>query len=152
MALRSLFLAAVLAVSAGPASAASQVVDLSSGGASFTFTAPILDGGDDVISFSNLATGTYNFIFSLEAQLIPDLTATLNGQAATITPAGNIRFAGLEGTSDAPFSLTLTGTPGVGARDTGSLQVQLVPEPATCALLLVGLGGIGFAARRRNTR
>jgi hypothetical protein len=30
------------------------------------------------------------------------------------------------------------------------MQAALVPEPATCMLMLLGLGGIGIAARRRR--
>lgn len=32
-----------------------------------------------------------------------------------------------------------------------ALRVTAVPEPGTCALLLAGLGGLGFAARRQRT-
>ena len=150
MAIRTLVLAAAIALVCGPAFAADQSVDLSSGGASFTFTPTILDGGDDVITFINLPAGTYDFVFSMDAQFIPDLAATLNGIAATILSSGNIRFAGLEGTSVAPFVLTLTGTPGASARYTGDLTVRLIPEPASYALLLAGLSGIALMSQRRK--
>jgi hypothetical protein len=49
-------------------------------------------------------------------------------------------------------TITLTGTadPYNDAEYYGSLTVSAVPEPETYALLLAGLGALGFLARRRN--
>ena len=145
--LGSMLVVAVLSLGA-PAVAADQNVDLSSGEASWIGTSIVFDGGDDVITFINLPAGTYDFVFSLEAQFISGVTATLNGQAATTAPIGNITFAGLESTGTSPFVLTLTGIAASNARYTGSLQTFLVPEPTAALLMLLGLGGIGVAARR----
>ena len=147
--LGSMWVAAAL-LSGAPAFAANQSIDLSSGAASFIGTAPLLDGGDDVISFINLPAGTYDFVLSIEAQYILGLTASLNGQAATVTSIGNLVFAGLESTGTAPFALTLTGTVSANSLYTGSFQAFMVPEPATALMLLVGLGGIGLVGRRRT--
>ena len=149
--LGSMWVAATL-WAAVPAAAANQMVDLSSGGASWIGTAIVFDGGDDVITFVNLPAGTYDFVFSLETHFITALTADLNGQAATITPLGNITFASLESTGNSPFVLTLTGTAAPGGRYTGSLSTTLVPEPSTCLLLLSGLGAIGWGVRGRQAR
>lgn len=143
-------LAAAALLSGAPAAAADQSVDLSTGAASWIGTSIVFDGGDDVISFTNLPAGTYDFVFSLEGQFITGLTATLNGQAAATTSLGNLVFAGLESTGTAPFVLTLAGTAAANARYTGSLQTSLVPEPTTALMLLFGLGGVGLMGRRRT--
>jgi PEP-CTERM motif len=133
-----------------PAGAADQSVDLTSGAASWIGTSIVFEGGDDVITFTGLAAGTYDFVFSMEGQFITSLTATLNGQAAQTTSIGNLVFAGLESTGDAPFVLTLTGTAASNARYTGSLQTTLVPEPTSLILMLGGLGGIAAVGRRHK--
>ncbi len=149
--LNKLMLATALAVGLAPAMAADQtMIDLSSGGAYFEGSSPVLDGGDDVLSFVNLAAGTYDFLLSVSSQRITGLTATLNGQAATITTLGNFSFANLESVGNSPFVLTLTGTAGARAKYSGELTVSAVPEPETYALLLAGLGMVGFMARRRT--
>jgi hypothetical protein len=134
-----------------PSFAADQSVDLSSGRASFLSTDPVLDGGDDVITFTNLASGTYNFVFSLSSQYIAELDATLNGLPATTSSLGVITYAGLQSVGDAPFVLTLTGTPQSAffSLYSGELTVQLVPEAGTLLMLFAGLAGIGVAGRRR---
>ena len=67
---RTLIVAAICVAPILPAYAADQSIDLSSGVASFTATAPILAGGDDLITFTGLAPGLYDFVFSLSSQHI----------------------------------------------------------------------------------
>ena len=67
--------AAALATGLAPAMAADQLVDLSSGYAAFGSTAPLLPGGDDVLSFINLAPGLYDVTVSVNSQYIGDLGA-----------------------------------------------------------------------------
>lgn len=123
MKLRSLFLALVLAARAAQAGAADQAIDLSSGNASFIGTAPLLSGGNDVISFVNLAAGSYYVLFTLSAQQVGGLTATINGQPATILASTPVQFAVLAGTSTAPLQLTLAGTAFQRAAYSGELAV-----------------------------
>lgn len=152
MKLKMLALAAALSLASTPAFATDLVVDLSSGTASFIGQSIILDGGDDQIEFTNLPAGTYDFLLSLSSQNISNLTATLNGQAATITELGLFSFASLASTGDSPFVLVLTGTPGARALYSGELAVTQIPEPGTLALLAAGVGGIagmGSSSRRK---
>lgn len=148
---KSLALAA-LAMATVPAFAADQSIDLSSGTATFASTSPVLAGGDDVLSFINLAAGTYDFLLDLTARNITGLTVTLNGQQAATTSLGRFTFAALESTGQAPFALTITGLAGARASYDGTLSVSAVPEPETYAMLLAGLGVVTMLARRRTPR
>lgn len=153
MKLKLLALAAALSLASTPALATNLVVDLSSGSASFIGQSIILDGGDDEISFVNLPDGIYDFLFSLSSQNISNLTATLNGQAATITPLGQFSFASLASTGNTPFTLVLTGVADARSLYSGELTTTLVPEPGTLALLAAGIGGIagmGSSVRRKT--
>ncbi len=143
-------LALAAALAAPAAFAGDQSIDLSSGSGSFIGTPTLLDGGNDVITFTNLAAGTYNFLLSVSSQNITGLTAELNGQWATITNLGKFSFANLDSTGNAPFVLTLSGIAGKKGLYSGELTVSAVPEPETYALMLAGLGAVGFMARRRR--
>lgn len=142
-------LLAALSLPTLPASAADQNVDLSSTMASFLGTAPLLDGGSDVITLTNLAAGTYDFLLSISSQNIPDLAAEVNGQPAEILATGVFRFASLDSTGDSPFVLTIFGTAGPRSLYSGEFQVTLVPEPGTLVLVLAGLGLVATKARAR---
>ena len=141
---------ALLALASLPALAADQTVDLSSGSASFIGTGPLLVGGDDVISFINLAAGTYDFSFTLSAQNVGGLGATVNSQPATVFTLGVLSFAGAQGTSASPFTVLISGVAGAKAAYSGELTVTAVPEPGAWALMLAGLASIGLVARRRG--
>jgi hypothetical protein len=155
MQIKSLVAAAVLAVGASAGFAADQTVSFDNGLAQFKSTdvaGPVLAGGDDVITFDNLTPGSYDFLLTLEGQYINLGSITLNGVEGSIYRNGRVLFADVEGSSGWPFTLTLTGSPKAGglAGYSGTLQVTAVPEPETYALLLAGLLGIGFVARRRS--
>ncbi len=143
--------AAVLALAAASSQAADQVIDLSSGYGSFIGTAPLLQGGDDVISFVNLAAGSYNFDFTMSSQYAAITSVTVNGQAATAGGFGNFKFFGLTSTDTSPFTVHIVGTATGRTLYSGELQATAVPEPGTYALLVAGLAAIGFVVRKRTT-
>jgi hypothetical protein len=152
MKFKSAVMGFALVAALAPAMAADQVIDLSSGLASFGSTAPLLAGGDDLITFSNLASGTYDFSVSITSQYISNLGASLNGQALAVSGAGKFRFAYLDGQSTTPLLLTVTGTTITSplASYAVTMSATPVPEPETYALMLAGLGAIAFMSRRRR--
>ncbi|XHS80128.1 FxDxF family PEP-CTERM protein [Burkholderiaceae bacterium UC74_6] len=126
----------------------------------FTFTgysgASIVDVWlDTSVSFGNEAT-----------QQIVFTSATLNGIALTIDPAETFnktvfRTAELvQQSTSGPLVLVVTGYAGllddvsrqISASYSGGINVAVspVPEPAPYAMLLAGLGAVGFIARRRT--
>jgi len=149
--------ATTLLVSAG-AYAGDQSVAFSGNVASFTsMSAPgsALDGGSDTITFTGLAAGVYDYVLSYSGQYALMTGALMNGAIpaiSTTSPSGSVFFGFIEATDASPFVLTLTGLP-VGGRQTiysGELSVTAVPEPETYAMMLAGLGALGFLARRRR--
>ena len=141
------------AASMVPAWAGDQTIDLSSGSASFGSTLPLLAGGDDKITFANLASGTYDFTVSFTGQFISDLAGSLNGQPLAVNGFSVFRFGFLQGQSATPLALTLTGstfTSPLASYSVTMSAVRAVPEPGTYALLLCGLGVVAFLARRHK--
>jgi hypothetical protein len=126
-------------------------------GALHTDSDPFTDTFDfDNVLGSVLASASLITIGFTPAQNIDFTSATLNGNPLSLTPTGVVESAftlaelGLTG----PLQLVVTGTTGAGggvfSSYSGTLNVTVIPEPGTYALMLAGLGGIGFMARRQN--
>ncbi len=154
MKLRQLFIAASLVAASTAAMSASQTIDLSSGSASFSSTAPVLAGGDDVLEFTGLTSGQkYSFEFVLVGFDITGLKGSLAGEKLTVlSPSPTVNFAFAEGMINGSnaFDLALKGNAGTKGRYFGDVTVTAVPEPASIAMMFAGLGVVGFLARRRK--
>jgi hypothetical protein len=128
-----------------------------SGSFSFTDPTPGLDGGVDLNAFSlNFAGNSYS-LASADAGAVPDAffsAGSLIGveyqstSSADASLRPHVQFtAGFTDLNQAFFSYDATGA---GVEGYGSYSLSAVPEPASCALLLVGLAAIGMVARRRR--
>lgn len=119
----------------------------------------------DTITFansSNVFASASIITISLGAgQNIDFTSATLNGVAMTLQSSGPVDIA-YTASPVGPISTNLilkvsgkTDADQVGlgknATYSGTLNVTPVPEPETYALMLAGLGAIGFLARRRRS-
>lgn len=83
------------------------------------------------------------------------LTADLNGNPLTLSPTGFIESGTLGAINlNGPLVLTVTGKSGAAggtfASYSGTMNVAIVPEPGTAAMMFAGLGGLGFMGRRRQ--
>ena len=108
---------------------------------------PLFSVNSSVISFGT--TASQNIDFS---------SASLNGVALTIDNSQNggqlsIAFTPGDFNLSSPLTLIVNGTAGTNATYSGTLNITsaaAVPEPETYAMLLAGLGLIGFTARRKQ--
>jgi len=116
----------------------------------FTLPAAIHDGGASVIS-NFLRGGIYNVTFT-NFSLYDTTTSTLIGGGSTSGNVSTFDFGSISAVSDV-FKLHVEGNVGnvlKPAGYSGNLSISPVPEPETYAMLLAGLGLIGFSARRRT--
>ena len=115
----------------------------------------------DTFDFNNvigsvLASASLVTIGFTPAENIDFTSATLNGTPLTLVSAGPVDsgYTASELSLTGPLQLVVTGTTGAGggifSSYSGTVNVTAIPEPGTWALMLTGLSGLGFMARRQN--
>lgn len=112
----------------------------------FNIVAP---GASAATSVTNIAFGGFGGITGFTGTLA---SVPLNSSAVPSPPLVVNVLAGFTGTLvPGAYSLVIGGNAGPGASYGGNVVLTPIPEPETYALMLAGLGVVGFmAARRRN--
>lgn len=157
--------AALLAVSTFAANAATLNEDSYFDDAAFVyeFGARSITAGDALGTFSFLLNGTdFGFTSLAGAYLVSgDISGTkyairevkINGATWNLgAGSSNVNLGSLTFPAVSSIQVTVFGDRlGSGSNFQGSLVMTPVPEPTTYALLLAGLGVVGFVASRRKS-
>ena len=80
-------------------------------------------------------------------------SVSLNGTPLTLSggPFGpELAFTAAQLLLNGPLTLTVVGTSGSNASYSGTFNLTVVPEPETFALMVAGLGVVGFVTRRKR--
>ena len=119
---------------------------LSAPGAALALTIDFGSGtGSDIVNESDLAV--LSFAGPLSSSVPSPLSGSASGAGLSVgfsvsNPAGSI----LSWNSSAGFGISDGATQVAGV----TIQVNVVPEPGTALLLMMGLAGISLASRRRD--
>lgn len=107
-------------------------------------TATLFGGGSLTYTFT--ATGTQSGIWSGNTGSFANLSPAIDGRGGIWridNPFGNVRVSGLSFTS-------INTEKCINGSDYTLIGISAVPEPETYAMMLVGLAGIGFVARKKK--
>jgi hypothetical protein len=120
----------------------------------FTFTLPAaVSSGFSLLNFP--VSGLFNTVLT-SATLFSNADGNLFNGDDSMVKTGTATSSGISFTNGASaagtYYLNVTGisTGPQGGLYNGAISVAAVPEPETYAMLLAGLGVMGFIARRRN--
>jgi hypothetical protein len=152
---------AALALAAAGSAAFAGPTELGNGVGSYSF-----DGTKDAAYFVTLAAGTYTFTADVGVAGAMELNDVWLSYGKDKNANGNNDLGLFTGTGGGGFGgtlvLTVDGSKPIyldvdtmlgklsGGTFAGTLTVSAVPEPASGALLLAGIGLLGFMGRRRK--
>lgn len=154
--------AAVLAVAGAQAFAFSPSESFDSAASTYVFSATNILAGDTSFTFTldtskGIKAGTYNIAGDISSTGFSFDSVKLGTTEWTLYAGskGKMVFGDVELTAALPLTLTITGAKfsnaNTAASFSGSLVMAPVPEPETYALMLAGLGAVGFVAYRRRS-
>ena len=122
----------------------------------FTFTLPSNSGSGYTVTNFTLLPGLYNTVLATMSLVSNPDGILFNGDdtllSTSTTPgSGNLALAWAASPAGS-YYLNVTGISNgaQGGIYNGAISVTAVPEPETYAMMLAGLGALGFLARRRN--
>lgn len=122
----------------------------------FTFTMPTNGGSGYSVTNFTLLPGQFNTALSA-LSLVSNANGILNDfddttLTTSFTPGGNSLSMAWLAVPAGNYYITVTGTANgaQGGIYNGAISVSPVPEPETLAMMLAGLGAVGFIAMRRR--